>query len=221
MYPKHYFDLFNPDIKQGLVFIGMSFNPAEQFKWTDIIEPALKKVNLTGYRVDMNDINDSILVDIMNGIKNSQILIFDISADDDGRRNENVMYELGIAHAIRLPEEVLIIRSDNIHRIHFDISNIRVHKYDASKIEESIESINSITTNMVSSINKNKQLAVDKVISLFDETAASFCYYKANSEVIALKDAANAYSLETIENRNAIRRLLELGMLMFLLVTVD
>ena len=83
--------------------------------------------------MDTKRISDSILTEILGGISNDQLVIADVTATNwiDKRpvRNGNVMYEVGIAHAIRLPEEVLLFRSDS-GRLLFDISNVRVNSYD-------------------------------------------------------------------------------------------
>ena len=43
--------------------------------------------------------------------------------------NANVLYEVGLAHALRAPEQVLLFRSD-ADPLLFDVSGIRVHTYD-------------------------------------------------------------------------------------------
>jgi len=48
---------------------------------------------------------------------------------DRAFRNENVLYEVGIAHSSRLPEEVIFFRSDN-DKLLVDLANIRINSYD-------------------------------------------------------------------------------------------
>jgi hypothetical protein len=50
-------------------------------------------------------------------------------------RNGNVMYEVGMAHAIRQPEEVLLFRS-NHDEILFDAANVRLNRYAPEEAPE-------------------------------------------------------------------------------------
>ena len=116
----------------------MSFDGEFNARWEQVIVPAISSEKYDGiplepHRVDAKRISDSILTEILGGISNDQLVLADITAIDeiDGKavRNGNVMYEVGIAHAIRLPEEVLLFRSDT-NQLLFDISNVRVNTYD-------------------------------------------------------------------------------------------
>ena len=63
----------------------------------------------------------------MDGITSSRLFLADVTSigkrDDVPIRNGNVMYEIGLAHAVRLPEEVLLFRSDS-DRLLFDLANV-------------------------------------------------------------------------------------------------
>ncbi len=116
----------------------MSFDEQFNDRWENVLVPAIRSEKVDGtplepHRVDTKRISDSILTEILGGISNDQLVIADVSAthwiDKTPVRNGNVMYEVGIAHAIRLPEEVLLFRSDS-GRLLFDISNVRVNSYD-------------------------------------------------------------------------------------------
>src|SRR5438874_1466135 len=45
-----------------------------------------------------------------------------------GQRNGNVMYELGLAHAIRPATDIVVVRNDR-KEINFDVAGIQVHHY--------------------------------------------------------------------------------------------
>ena len=47
-------------------------------------------------------------------------------------RNDNVLYEVGLAHAARLPAEVVLFRSDR-DQLMVDVVNIRVNSYDPDR----------------------------------------------------------------------------------------
>ncbi len=138
MYPAHYLGLFPPFPREDRIFVAMSF--ADQFvsRWEQVLRPAIEMVTFDGkrqvaYRVDVGQIGDSILTEILEGISRSRIVIADVTTIGlmDGKpvRNANVLYEVGIAHASRLPEEVILFRSDTDHLM-FDIGQVRVHQYN-------------------------------------------------------------------------------------------
>lgn len=141
MYPRHYFDLFRPHISEKMVFVGMPFG--ESNRWENVIRPAISGAGLEPYRVDMDVPSDSVLEDIMRGILDAKFLLFDISMDENGVRNGNVMYEIGLAHAMRHPEEMLIIRSDNAPLL-FDVANIRIHSYESDRPDEAREHLSRL-----------------------------------------------------------------------------
>lgn len=116
----------------------MSF--AEEFtaRWENVIVPAVGSIELDGsslepHRVDLRKVSDSVLTEILDGIARCRFFVADISTigrlDNRAVRNANVMYEVGLAHAVRLPEEVILLRSDD-DELDFDVRNIRVHRYD-------------------------------------------------------------------------------------------
>ena len=138
MHPNQYFNLFPPFPRENKVFVAMSFDEQFNDRWEKVIVPAIRSeeyegVSLEPHRVDAKRISDSILTEILGGISNDQLVFADVTAigEIDGKpvRNGNVMYEVGIAHAIRLPEEVLLFRSDTSQLL-FDISSVRVNSYD-------------------------------------------------------------------------------------------
>ncbi len=133
MYPQNFFSLFPPFPRNNKVFVAMSFDKKFDSRWENVIAPIIREVQINGvslnpYRVDVSRISDSILTDILEGIRSSLLILADITAigNIDGKpvRNGNVMYEIGIAQAIRLPEEVVLFRSDK-DEILFDLANIR------------------------------------------------------------------------------------------------
>jgi hypothetical protein len=111
----------------------MSFDTKFDNRWKNVIEPAIKEVGLYPYRVDQKTISDSIITEIITGISKCRLFFADVTTlahcEDRVFRNENVLYEVGIAHSRRLPEEVVLFRSDD-DRLLFDLANIRVNPYN-------------------------------------------------------------------------------------------
>lgn len=71
---------------------------------------------LRARRVDASALFGSIVVDILDGIAHSQVVLCDISVCESGRWagpwNGNVMYKVGLAHATRQDSEVILVRKD-------------------------------------------------------------------------------------------------------------
>jgi hypothetical protein len=116
----------------------MSFDKTFQRRWNEVIRPAVSEIELDGVslepvRVDVRRISDSIVTEILQGIAHHLVVFADVTTighvDDKPIRNANVLYEVGLAHAIRLPEEVILFRSDK-DKLIFDITNVRVNSYD-------------------------------------------------------------------------------------------
>jgi hypothetical protein len=138
MYPAHFFNLFPAFPRENRVFVAMSFEPTFRPRWDEVIAPAVSDVAINGvalepYRVDAHVVSDSLLTQILDGISRCRVFLADVSAIGalSGRpvRNANVLYEVGLAHATRLPEEVLLFRSDD-EALLFDVANVRVNRYD-------------------------------------------------------------------------------------------
>jgi hypothetical protein len=139
MYPNTLFGLIPPYPRTNRIFVAMSFDHRLDQRWTNVLMPAIQSIrngegqNLEPYRVDLSKTSDAILTEILTAISESVCIVADITAlnELDGRpvRNANVMYEVGLAHAVRLPEEVVLFRSDGA-KLDFDISGVRVHSYN-------------------------------------------------------------------------------------------
>lgn len=178
MYPHTYLNIWPAFPRNNKVFVAMSFDPAFERRWIDIIQPAIRRVEINGtrlesHRVDTRVISNSILTEILDGVSNDRLIFADIStiANANGRavRNGNVMYELGLAHAVRQPEEVLIFRSD-ADALLFDLSNIRINDYDPERTEEATEQLVAAILESGRETELRKSLAVRKAASALDST---------------------------------------------------
>lgn len=107
-----------PDSKLNTdVFVIMPFQEVFNFLYKDHIKKVCNKCNLSCKRADDLYSSKPIMQDIWSLIYNSKIIIADCST-----KNPNVMYELGIAHAIG--KEVILITQD-INDIPFDLRHLR------------------------------------------------------------------------------------------------
>ena len=134
MHPNTYLRTFwRPETKNE-VFVAMSFEQRFDARFDEVIKPAIEAEpiggrRLSAHRVDNSLTGDSILTDIADGVAHAVLFLADVSVIDEGRyaeqpiRNGNVMYEVGLALACRLPSEVLLIRDDR-KKFLFDVSTI-------------------------------------------------------------------------------------------------
>lgn len=111
--------------EENICFVMMPFSDEFDGYYEDIYKPAIEESNLYPIRADSLFRPSPIIRDIWEYINRSKILIADITG-----LNPNVMYELGLAHAIAKP---VIIISDSIEKVPFDLKTLRILIYDNKK----------------------------------------------------------------------------------------
>jgi len=212
MYPKIYFDLFRQSDLTNEVFVAMSFHPSQDAIWKEIFCPAIESLYMQPYRVDQRRISDSILTDILEGIRRACLILCDISKVD-GTRNGNVMYELGLAHSLRLPEEVIIVKNDDDKSL-FDIEQTRTHQYYQNDINGSISVISNLLNEAQNSIERKKAIVVRQTSEELDDDCLRIINEFKDSEFWYIPtDRTMGNVLANINRRSAVRRLLELGII--------
>jgi len=167
-------DLFREFTRKTEVFVGMPFSREFEPRWKSILKPAISSFNLKPHRVKERYVSDSIPVDILNAIGRAKLLLFDISNEKTERPNPNVMYELGIAHAIRLPEEVIIIRDRKSQESPFDIKHIRWNEFSPLKIKTSIKKLKKLIKNAENEISLTKDSMIEKALNYLDPEMIEF-----------------------------------------------
>lgn len=208
------------------MFVAMGFASQFDHRWEKVIKPGISRVamddiKLEAHRVDASVVGDSILTEILQGIANDRLIFADISTlhvlNDTACRNANVMYEVGIAHALRLPEEVLLFRSDD-HRLLFDLANVRVHKYDpdndekaaCEKVAETVfEALKEVDLRKSAFVHRAADALDGSCFDLLSQTVASGGIVKQPSFKTMVDAVSNTRYLA------AISRMLELGILHF------
>ncbi len=221
MYPASFFELFPPFPRDKKVFVAMSFDERFQLRWQDVLVPAVSSIKIGGealeaVRVDVRRISDSVVTEILQGISRHLIVLADVTTiahvGDQAIRNANVLYEVGIAHAIRLPEEVILFRSDRDELI-FDITNIRVNSYEP---DDNPEAAKKLVTDCIDSalkeVDLKRHLAVGRAVESLDFTSWFI--------LVEAQDAAGVnhpvmrtmgQALGNADRSRAISRLLDLG----------
>ena len=222
MYPANFFGLFPPFPREKKVFVAMSFDETFQRRWDEVIRPAVSKIKLDGVslepvRVDVRRISDSVVTEILQGIAHHLVVFADVTTigyvDDKPIRNANVLYEVGLAHAIRLPEEVILFRSDEDHLI-FDIANVRVNSYhpdtDPSTARELV--IDSIT-DALKEVDLKRHLSVRRAAESLDYPSWIVLAEAQHGDVTHPVMRTMRQALGNASRASAITRLLDLGAL--------
>ncbi len=162
MYPKHYLDLFPAYERKNQVFVAMSFDPNYMTRYSAFIEDAIVAAGMKPKIVARTTVSDSILTEILTDIGESGLIFADLSGPG-GKPSPNVMYEVGIAHATRQPQEVILFRGDTETDSLFDIANVRVKRY---KVQDEATTKTQITTaiqDALKEIDLTKSLLVRRV----------------------------------------------------------
>lgn len=90
-----------------------------------IYEPAIKKTGLTPIRADTDIFGTGKIIEqIWAGLKRAKVLVAELTG-----RNPNVLYELGLAHALNKP---VVLISSNEDDVPFDVRHVRVIYYDVN-----------------------------------------------------------------------------------------
>lgn len=222
MHPHAFYANYFEHEKRDEVFVVMSFAAEFNDRWTNVIEPCIREdLKLKANRVDFNVSGESVVRDILDGIAHARLVLIDITSSDmrDRRgdvwpqRNGNVMWELGVTHVMRMPDEVLVVKSDDDESI-FDLTQFRAFKYDPTDVARSRKFICDLLQGRISSINTSMSEYVKSCASLLDAQ----CMLTLTSAVGSVRRTGNGIShpTSTLGNSDTIRaisRLLELGAL--------
>ncbi len=221
MYPANYFGLFPPFPREDTVFVAMSFDAKFDQRWLSVIAPAIRNVQLNGkslepVRVDTRLISDSILTEILSGISSSRLIFADVTTLEHvgGRpiRNGNVMYEVGIAHAVRLPEEVLLFRSDTDPLL-FDLAHVRANTYSPEeKPEEAKKLVSDCMDVALRELDLRRHMAVRKAAEALDYPSWWLLAEGQSGKPLPHPEMKTmGQALGNASRAAAIKRLLELG----------
>src|SRR3989344_6038206 len=147
MYGKFFFERFWEGEQKNILYVFMPFHDSLDNKFESIKKVAKEVGFDDAERVKEQHISDQIVTQILNGIANSKMLLFDLSNDPKilcecaQGPNGNVIYELGLANAIREPEDIILIRKKAESKILFDISGLSREEYENELKEEWFKNI--------------------------------------------------------------------------------
>ena len=132
----------------------------------------------------------------------------------DVRVSHWLLYDVGIAHAVRLPEEVLLFRSDN-DQLLFDLANVRVNPYDPDGDSKAAEAlITSAVLAAIEEVEIRKHGAVRRAAQALDFTSW-WLLLRASDEPLGHPQPQRGTRgiVNVAEEIRSMQRLLELGLL--------
>lgn len=141
--------------------------------YDEAIHPAITdaSIGMQAKRVDASVLSGAIVTDILDGIAHATLVFADISIMKTGRwqgqRNGNVMYEVGLAHAVRPETDVIMVRSDNVD-INFDLAGINIRSYADSDLAHSKELFITYLSDALSERGKVMSLIMRKARERLD-----------------------------------------------------
>ncbi|MEJ1384148.1 MAG: DNA-directed RNA polymerase subunit alpha C-terminal domain-containing protein [Candidatus Sedimenticola sp. (ex Thyasira tokunagai)] len=113
--------------EDGICFTIMPFGGWFDTYYSEVYAPAIKESGLTPRRADDVYRPGTIVHDIWNLTKASKIIVADLTG-----KNPNVLYELGLAHALTKP---VILLTESLEDIPFDLRALRIIEYDKNNPE--------------------------------------------------------------------------------------
>jgi hypothetical protein len=133
-------------------FVMMPFAEPLGGYYAAIYQPAIKKTGLTAVRADTDIFGTGKIIDqIWAGINRAKVLVAELTG-----RNPNVLYELGLAHALRKP---VVLISSNEADVPFDVRHVRVIYYQMTDPFWGEKLIAKVAENILSAI-KNPREAI-------------------------------------------------------------
>ena len=155
-------------IKQGTCFVLMPFRDRFNELYHNAIKPIVEAQGLICLRADEIYTDRTIMGDIWNHIQQSEIIIADITD-----RNPNVLYELGLAHAIW---RKTILITQQMSDIPFDLRQLRIIPY-SDKIGAEAE----LSRELKKAINVLEEVGInDPALTLKSEFTKNHIYCGKN-----------------------------------------
>lgn len=106
-------------------FVVMPFQAVFESEYEKVIKPAIESAGLLCVRGDEIYTRQAIVEDIWHSMKKARVVVAELSG-----RNPNVMYEIGLAHALGKP---LVLLTRNEEDVPFDLRALRYVFYDLSE----------------------------------------------------------------------------------------
>ncbi len=209
MYVKFFFERFWEGNQRNELFVCMPFHDSMDGKF-ELIQEAARLAGFERAARVKEDWQPNVITDkIFDGIANSRLLLFDLSDDPKQKQaNGNVLYELGIANAMRDPQDMVLIRKKSRRRVPFDISGLTYISY----IDLGAPVLRDILRDALERQEWHKSKRVDAAAQALDEVALGLMYNNGRRP-----QGANHFGLGGLspELKLCVFRLIDLGILRF------
>jgi len=113
---------FYKNKKEAFCFTIMPYGDWFDIYYSNVYVPAIKEAGLMSKRADDLYRPSSIVHDIWQYTKECEIVLADLTG-----KNPNVLYELGLAHAIGKPVVLIVEKMEDIP---YDLRALRIIEYD-------------------------------------------------------------------------------------------
>ncbi len=135
--------------------------------YTLLLKPVFDALKITCYRAIDKNLSGSIDKVMLQEIKNADIALVDLST-----LNANVMWELGVRHALKPHHTIMICEKEQMSAIPFDVNHFVVHQYTHSEEGipyKEVARFQSHLTDLIQRILKEKPEQVDSPVYTFLE----------------------------------------------------
>lgn len=197
------------------VFVAMPISEEFNRVYEEAICPAIRdpSLGMQPKRVDASVLSGAIITDILDGVAHSTLVFADVSITKTGRwkgqRNGNVMYELGLAHAIRPDTDVIVVRSDDAE-INFDVAGINIRSYPDSNLRHAKDLFTNYLGDALKERDKVMSLIMQKARERLDRGSLSLMW--EHGEKAGFRTFAMDRNVP-VEQQLALQRLLDLDIL--------
>jgi hypothetical protein len=119
-------------------FVVMPFASMFEREYMRVIRPAVEAAGLECVRGDEIYSEQSIVQDIWKSVRHARVIVAELSG-----RNPNVMYEVGLAHALGKP---IVLLTRNQEDVPFDLKSLRYIYYDTENPDWGADLRGNLTT---------------------------------------------------------------------------
>ena len=135
----------------------------ETFKY--LIKPVFDSFDIICYRAIDKNLTGSIDKVMLSELKNADLALVDLST-----LNANVMWELGVRHALKPHHTIMICEKEQMNELPFDINHFPVHQYAHSEEGIPYKEVDRFRThlsNIVNGILEQDPMQIDSPVHLF------------------------------------------------------
>lgn len=181
-------------------FTIMSFGGWRDQYYEEVFKPAIEDAGMKPRRADDIFRPSTIVSDIWSNTKSAEIILADLS-----KKNANVMYELGLAHAIAKPA---ILVTEAIEDVPFDLRALRVIVFDKNAPNWG-EILREKITRSIKEIRKKPLRSVPSAFLAVDESQRPTEVSPVELELLELRQQIEQLRRMTLSSRTQRRPRIE------------